>query len=485
MSFPIAHPPSIYLPFADGRWQMRLGLRSLSLDDWIEIDDQYERYLQRKRELLGERYADVFAALPGSEAAQQEVVDLLLEHLPRRFPECFTREGDRLINHRTGETWTLDEWRDSGTNRFANRPLDLAGRWVQEDLLVLLPSADGIYHLVAGSLCFPLYWRLADKLGRPLGQIHAPVPGYDKTLARPMDTFFARLQPNYPGYRFNWSIVDTPELFLGVQRHHPVPADITSVNAGDRLWIRVERQTVRRLPQSGGVLFTVRTYTYPLAMLRQYPEAAAGLVGAIAQIPPEMQRYKSIAPIRPVIEGYVRGWHIRPTQAADIDALFDIRTRVVENHQSREEIAALGITPASVAQMLDTDCRAWVAEMNADSPDLPASRLVGFAIANATEKTIFGLFVLPDYEGRGIGRSLLQAAENWLFSAGCEEIWLVTGNDPNLRAYGFYLHLGWVAVGIEAAGNFQGEMRFIKRSPTQATQAASLKTDLAPQALSS
>jgi hypothetical protein len=62
----------------------------------------------------------------------------------------------------------------------------------------------------------------------------------------------------------------------------------------------------------------------------------------------------------------------------------------------------------------------------------------------------------------------LQAAEDWLWSAGCEEIWLVTGNDPTLRAYGFYLHLGWTAVGVETAGEFQGEMRFIKRSPKQA-----------------
>ena len=33
-----------------------------------------------------------------------------------------------------------------------------------------------------------------------------------------------------------------------------------------------------------------------------------------------------------------------------------------------------------------------------------------------------------------------------------EEIWLVTGNDPNFRAYGFYLHLGWNPVGVETEG---------------------------------
>lgn len=146
---------------------------------------------------------------------------------------------------------------------------------------------------------------------------------------------------------------------------------------------------------------------------------------------------------------------IRTAQLSDIETLFEIRSSVVENYQSREEIAALGITPASVATMLSTDCCAWVAEVG--------DRPIGFAIANATEKTIFGLFVRPEYEGRGAGRSLMQAAETWFKSQGIDEIWLVTGNDPSLRAYGFYLHTGWTAIGVEPDGDFQGEMKFVKR----------------------
>ena len=146
---------------------------------------------------------------------------------------------------------------------------------------------------------------------------------------------------------------------------------------------------------------------------------------------------------------------IRLAQQDDIEILFDIRTSVVENHQSREEIAELGITPGSVAEMLATDCCAWIAEIG--------ERAIGFSIANATEKTIFGIFVLPTFEGQGAGRSLMNAAENWLRSRDIEEIWLVTGNDPTLRAYGFYLHLGWLPVGVETEGDFQGEMRLIKR----------------------
>ena len=151
--------------------------------------------------------------------------------------------------------------------------------------------------------------------------------------------------------------------------------------------------------------------------------------------------------------------HIRMATQDDIDTLFDIRTSVVENHQSREEIAELGITPESVATMLETDCCAWMAEIG--------DRSIGFSIANATEKTILGLFVRPGFEGQGAGRALMQAAEYWLWSQGLEDIWLVTGNDPNLRAYGFYLHLGWVPTGVESTGAFQGEMKFVKTRNTE------------------
>ncbi|MGD1948364.1 MAG: GNAT family N-acetyltransferase [Leptolyngbyaceae cyanobacterium] len=148
---------------------------------------------------------------------------------------------------------------------------------------------------------------------------------------------------------------------------------------------------------------------------------------------------------------------IRVAQQQDIETLFEIRTSVVENHQSREEIAELGITPDSVAEMLEVDCRAWIAEL--DKQD------IGFSIANKTEKSILGMFVRPGFEGHGAGRHLMAAAENWLWSNNIDEISLVTGNAPNLRAYGFYTHLGWMPVGVETTGAFIGEVKFIKHRP--------------------
>ena len=130
-------------------------------------------------------------------------------------------------------------------------------------------------------------------------------------------------------------------------------------------------------------------------------------------------------------------------------------TRLVSDWSS--DVCSSDLT--SVAEMLASDCRAWIAEIDGKS--------IGFSIANATERNILGLFVLPAFEGLGAGRILLEAAEAWLWESGAEEIWLVTGNDPSLRAYGFYGHLNWIPVGVESEGDLQGEMRFIKKNGSE------------------
>jgi GNAT superfamily N-acetyltransferase len=141
---------------------------------------------------------------------------------------------------------------------------------------------------------------------------------------------------------------------------------------------------------------------------------------------------------------------IRVATEADVEAMFDIRTSVRENHQSREELAALGVTPFSISEMLRTSGRAWIADVNG----VPA----GFSLADADERTIFGMFVRPEYEGRGLGRALIAHAEQWLFDY-TDEIWLTTGSDPSIRANGFYRHLGWRQGGT----NERGENRYILR----------------------
>jgi hypothetical protein len=49
----------------------------------------------------------------------------------------------------------------------------------------------------------------------------------------------------------------------------------------------------------------VRTYVHPLRVLEDQPQMAESLAEMIQQMPVEMQEYKNILPIRPVLLGYL------------------------------------------------------------------------------------------------------------------------------------------------------------------------------------
>ena len=272
------------LPFAGGEWRLQMGLRAVPPEAWLAPGGDLAAVLAEKRALLAARRAEVFAALPGCEKAAAELLALLTSHLPRHHPDFFRREGERLLNRATGESWDL---------RAAEiHPLDLAGRLVQEDLCLMLPGEAG-YVLAGATLSAPNRWRLADKLGRPLDAIHDVVPGYAEVLARPVARFFAEVRPDRIVGRVNWGIADRPDRFLPSS---PPRVPVTAATAGDVLHLRIERQTLRKLAASAAVVFTIRTEIAPLARVLRTRADAADLAGAIRTMPDEMQRYKAIAP---------------------------------------------------------------------------------------------------------------------------------------------------------------------------------------------
>ena len=279
--------------FLDGPYRLTMGLRALDLQDWIEVGRDFDQQMAERNRLLRERHDEVFAALPESAPGQAEVLELLLDHLPARFPSLFERCGAGLVRRRTGERFESDP----------ARPLLAVGRMVQEDFCLMQKGSSG-YRLTAAILCFPAHWRLADKLGRPLDVIHAPVPDFDARLARPVDRFFSSLQVERPVWRTNWSLVDTPELFRPPE-HRARPRTIVAAQAGEQLWLRVERQTLRRLLRSGDVLFGIRTYVEPLAEVTADAEVAQALAERVREMPSGMAAYKGIAAIREPLLAYL------------------------------------------------------------------------------------------------------------------------------------------------------------------------------------
>lgn len=283
-------PPPDYAPFREGPFKLVMGLQPLDLQEWIEPDVRLAAELAEKERLLRERRQEVFAALPEAMAGSVEVLQLLAEHLPARFPTLYNREGDMLYNLVTRQAWDLA--------RETLHPLDLAGRLVQEDLCLMQRDVNAqVYCLVGASLCFPTRWRLVEKLGKPLNTIHDPIPGYEEQLAATMDRYFERIKVDKPVWRINWSMTDDPTLFQpgghGRKRLNP---EITPENAGEKLWLRMERQTLRRLPHTHDILFTIRVHVRPLRELAAHPERAAALAVAMRTMPEPMRVYKSLPP---------------------------------------------------------------------------------------------------------------------------------------------------------------------------------------------
>ncbi|MGH7120477.1 MAG: heme-dependent oxidative N-demethylase family protein [Acetobacteraceae bacterium] len=290
-------PPPLYLPFVAGPWRMAMGLVARPPEALIEIDQDYREQMALRRRLLAERRGDVLASLPCSATARQALLDLLARHLAEHYPRWFELGGPSFRNHLIDETWDLANT--------ARDPLEIAGRLVQEDLCLVEPGPAGPL-LTAAVLCFPSRWSLAAKLGRPLAEIHGPVPFYAGRLAAPVDRFTARLKPGHLVERFNWSIHDDPALFQPSGHGATEPRQVvTAENAGEKMWFRVERQTLSRLPRTEAILFTIKTYRHQLAEVVRTPSVASRLAAAVRALPEETARYKSLIAYRATLLAFL------------------------------------------------------------------------------------------------------------------------------------------------------------------------------------
>ena len=146
-----------HTPYDGSSKLFTIGLKPLDLADWIEIDGTYDAQMREKRRIYAAHPDKVFVAEDRTEDAQREVLSLLLEHLPRRFPERY-RAVCRRLESRRPSCLGMAEMRTLP-------PLRAASLLVQEDLILMRDGENG-WRLAAGSLCFPSSWKLAEKLAR-------------------------------------------------------------------------------------------------------------------------------------------------------------------------------------------------------------------------------------------------------------------------------------------------------------------------------
>ncbi len=299
-----------YFPFGQ-QFNDKMGTQPLpESDGLIEVDEHYLTEIALKRQLLTEWPGYYYQALPGHEIAQWEVLEAVLLSLVRFHPDQFTlrQAGGQWYwqNHRLQEetTFTFGE-----AMTLPLDPLDWVGRQVQEDL-VLLAGDDS--RLVAGQLCFGNGWCLDEKMGLPFWDIHATIVPMVSPMMQAARKLMERLPVGRPVWRLNWSVKVTDQLDM-TTRHTPaldqllldrLPHLLPDI-IGDNLFVRIERQTLTRLPRSGAILFGIHTYQNRLANEAADPDRARRMAQVFRTTPPAMLAYKGMTAFAPVLIDYL------------------------------------------------------------------------------------------------------------------------------------------------------------------------------------
>ena len=267
--------PEQILPQVIGEnFRHRLGAFPVEITNWLPRDAETDLTIALKKKLLATRRDEVVALRPGGEDVAQEAAQLVSQ-------------------------WAGVKLTSTGINALVEASLLIA-----DDLAVLQPvkSQDGAEQLLlnAAVVCCPSRWMLSEKMGHNMLEVHAPVAKYADHVGAAVDNYFQRITVEKPVWRSNWIIQDHPALF------QPQIPSAQLVKTPDELWIRMERQTLRRLPKTGGILFTIRGYQQPLPeYLARSKQIAQNLRTMLERLPDDVAQYKSVLKYRPNILNWI------------------------------------------------------------------------------------------------------------------------------------------------------------------------------------
>ncbi|HEY5822942.1 MAG TPA: DUF3445 domain-containing protein [Cyclobacteriaceae bacterium] len=299
-----------YFPFTE-KFDLKMGTSPLpGPDRLIECDEHYLTEVAIKRKLLEEDQRYYFRAAPETLPYQWEVIDIVLTSLITTYPENF-----KLIKTENQWSWENKLLNENYAFEFGNEttlplpPLDWVGRQIQEDLLILNQQLI----LIAGSLCFPSGWDLDGKMNKNFFDIHGPLPSLTNVIIETANKFIERIPIGKAFQRNNWGFRITDQLDLSA-RHtanyqsllSKISSEMNEDNAGEKIFVRVEHQTLSRLPKSGMVLFTIHTIQNKLSEEVKDKARAKTMYSFLSSVPEKLLEYKVMTPFVPALLNYLK-----------------------------------------------------------------------------------------------------------------------------------------------------------------------------------
>lgn len=227
-----------------------MGLRTMDWNEWIELDNHYLSFHGKKAaRLASDRASKLYHTAPEAYDGAVELLEELCSYLPQRYPSMFKKTAVGMDNLVTGESLNVVE------RPLKEDPMVMCARQVQDDLAIMFERPDGQYYLLAGCILLAGFWRLEDKLGMALSEIHTSgsVPEYKTKLEKGMMNFFRRVKPENPVVRNNYFIQVDEDLAWS---HSIGPEDGEEGTIGwfsaekdkaiQHHYFRSERQSLRR-----------------------------------------------------------------------------------------------------------------------------------------------------------------------------------------------------------------------------------------------
>lgn len=252
-------------------------IRPLLNKDWLKFDTNYDEDIQEREKLSHTTLNTVFHSSHGSKEGEKAVLDLILQE----YPECFQRKGNIIHNLINGKSYDL--------NNSNLSPFFVASQLVQEDLCLLKRGESDKYTFVSGAVYFPTAWHLEEKIDQGITKVHENID-ISKELQDKVEGYLKHIKVDKPGIRFNPLIFEDPTLYQPSRILPVINEPYTQENIGNRLWLRTERQTLRRLPGNEDyILFTIRVYNQPLNIVERYPNVAKILRERYKSYPPNQQ----------------------------------------------------------------------------------------------------------------------------------------------------------------------------------------------------
>ena len=261
----------------------------------FDVDEHYIAEM-RDRALVLQEDPLRCQSLPHMELAGWDLLELIMESKARDYPEWFELHKNGNKWHWINKPLQIEQkftFLDPSTLPYG--PMEYITRQAQGDFTLQDQRDDNLW-IEAGMVTTQADWSLDFDIGMGFHEWHAPVPlAHEKGIFDRALKFLLKLQHGAPVRRFNWTMTVDPLLDTSPENYPkwgPTRAEITPENVGQRLHLRVELQTLWRLPRSNAIAFPIRCYLIKFEELVTQPKWARRLHRVVRDIHPDLAAYK-------------------------------------------------------------------------------------------------------------------------------------------------------------------------------------------------